>query len=72
MLLSGHHGKIARWRRDEALKRTTLHRPDLIERCDPKAFDKKDREMLSILGWEPDPDGKPYGRFWRRAEGVEE
>ncbi|CAM5517475.1 tRNA (guanosine(37)-N1)-methyltransferase TrmD [Streptomyces violaceorubidus] len=35
VLLSGHHGKIARWRRDEALRRTTANRPDLIERCDP-------------------------------------
>ncbi len=50
VLLSGHHGKIARWRRDEALKRTTANRPDLIERCDPAAFDKKDREMLSHPG----------------------
>lgn len=66
MLLSGHHGKIARWRRDEALKRTAANRPDLIERCDPKAFDKKDREMLSILGWAPDPAGESHGRFWRR------
>ncbi|GAA3217201.1 hypothetical protein GCM10020256_20040 [Streptomyces thermocoprophilus] len=63
VLLSGHHGKIARWRRDQALRRTTQNRPDLIERCEPKAFDKKDREMLSVLGWEPDPDGEPYGRF---------
>ena len=51
VLLSGHHGKIARWRRDEAFRRTARNRPDLIERCDPAAFDKKDREMLSILGW---------------------
>ncbi|MER7572811.1 tRNA (guanosine(37)-N1)-methyltransferase TrmD [Streptomyces sp. NPDC126514] len=72
VLVSGHHGKIARWRRDEALKRTTAHRPDLIERCDPKAFDKKDREMLSILGWAPDPEGEQHGRFWRRPEAVEE
>lgn len=72
VLLSGHHGKIARWRRDEALKRTAANRPDLIERCDPKAFDKKDREMLSILGWAPDPEGESHGRFWRRTEGVEE
>ncbi|MEV5429434.1 tRNA (guanosine(37)-N1)-methyltransferase TrmD [Streptomyces sp. NPDC052701] len=72
VLLSGHHGRIARWRRDEALRRTTANRPDLIERCDPKAFDKKDREMLSVLGWEPDPQGEPHGRFWRRVEGVEE
>ena len=55
--------------RGAALKRRV---DDLIERCDPKAFDKKDREMLSILGWTPDPDGEPYGRFWRRPEGVEE
>lgn len=72
VLLSGHHGKIARWRRDEALRRTTANRPDLIERCEPKTFDKKDREMLSILGWTPDPEGAPYGRFWRRTDGVEE
>ncbi|EGX60259.1 tRNA (guanine-N(1)-)-methyltransferase [Streptomyces zinciresistens K42] len=72
VLLSGHHGKIARWRRDEALRRTTAHRPDLIERCAPAAFDKKDREMLSILGWTPDPEGERLGRFWRRTEAVEE
>ncbi|MEV0302324.1 tRNA (guanosine(37)-N1)-methyltransferase TrmD [Streptomyces prasinus] len=72
VLLSGHHGKIARWRRDEALRRTTAHRPDLIEGSDPGAFDKKDREMLSILGWEPDPAGEPYGRFWRRTGAVEQ
>lgn len=68
MLLSGHHSKIARWRRDEALRRTTHNRPDLIERTDPKAFDKKDREMLSILGWGPRPDG----RFGPTPEIVEE
>ncbi len=49
VLLSGHHGKIARWRRDQAFARTALNRPDLIERCEASAFDKKDREILSIL-----------------------
>ncbi|MBT2386977.1 tRNA (guanosine(37)-N1)-methyltransferase TrmD [Streptomyces sp. ISL-11] len=68
VLLSGHHGKIARWRRDEAFRRTVRNRPDLIERADPAAFDKKDREMLSILGWAPGPDG----RFGRVAPDVEE
>ena len=43
-------------------------RPDLVERCDPSVFDKKDREMLSILGWRPGPDG----RFGRDPEAVEE
>jgi tRNA (guanine37-N1)-methyltransferase len=68
VLLSGHHGKIARWRRDEAFRRTVANRPDLIERCDPAAFNKKDREMLSILGWQPGPDG----RFGPSPEAVEE
>jgi tRNA (guanine37-N1)-methyltransferase len=58
VLLSGHHGRIARWRRDEALRRTTDHRPDLIQHGDPAAFDRKDREMLAVLGWQPGPDGR--------------
>jgi tRNA (guanine37-N1)-methyltransferase len=29
VLLSGHHGEIARWRRERAVERTQLHRPDL-------------------------------------------
>jgi tRNA (guanine37-N1)-methyltransferase len=61
VLVSGHHGRIARWRRDEALRRTTAHRPDLIERCDPAAFDKHDRATLAELGWQPGPDGR-FGR----------
>ncbi|WP_329455412.1 tRNA (guanosine(37)-N1)-methyltransferase TrmD [Streptomyces sp. NBC_01497] len=68
VLLSGHHGKVARRRRDDALARTAAHRPDMIERCDPASFDKKDRETLSILGWAPEPGG----RFWRRPPDVEQ
>jgi tRNA (guanine37-N1)-methyltransferase len=30
ILLSGHHGKIAQWRREQALIRTFLKRPDLL------------------------------------------
>ena len=30
VLLSGHHGQIARWRRDQALRLTAHRRPDLI------------------------------------------
>ncbi|GFH78592.1 hypothetical protein Sgou_32620 [Streptomyces gougerotii] len=58
MLLSGHHGKIARWRRDEAFRRTVRNRPDLIERCDPATLDKKDRSLLAALGWHQGPDGR--------------
>ncbi len=31
VLLSGHHGEIARWRRKESIRRTLLGRPDLLE-----------------------------------------
>lgn len=30
VLLSGHHGEIARWRRERSLERTARRRPDLI------------------------------------------
>ncbi|WKX72848.1 tRNA (guanosine(37)-N1)-methyltransferase TrmD [Streptomyces sp. XD-27] len=68
VLVSGHHGKIARWRRDEAFRRTSRNRPDLIERCDPATLDKHDRKLLAELGWQERPDG----RFGRSAEAVEE
>jgi tRNA (guanine37-N1)-methyltransferase len=35
VLLSGHHGEVARWRREQALERTRLGRPDLLERLPP-------------------------------------
>lgn len=33
VLLSGDHGKVREWRRKEALRRTLLRRPDLLERA---------------------------------------
>ncbi|MEV6864721.1 tRNA (guanosine(37)-N1)-methyltransferase TrmD [Streptosporangium subroseum] len=50
ILLSGHHGKIARWRRDEALRRTAANRPELLAMLDPESLDKHDRRILSELG----------------------
>jgi tRNA (guanine37-N1)-methyltransferase len=47
VLLSGHHGQIARWRRDERLRRTALRRPDMIERLNPADLDARDREVLA-------------------------
>ncbi|MGV0397639.1 tRNA (guanosine(37)-N1)-methyltransferase TrmD [Corynebacterium suicordis] len=32
VLLSGNHGKVERWRRDQALLRTSARRPDLLDR----------------------------------------
>lgn len=51
VLLSGHHSRIARWRRDEQLRRTSARRPDLIEALDPARLDRHDREVLDGLGW---------------------
>jgi tRNA (guanine37-N1)-methyltransferase len=31
VLLSGHHGKVAEWRREQALRRTAERRPDLLD-----------------------------------------
>jgi tRNA (guanine37-N1)-methyltransferase len=32
VLLSGHHGEIERWRREQALKKTERNRPDLLKK----------------------------------------
>ncbi|MBQ0865388.1 tRNA (guanosine(37)-N1)-methyltransferase TrmD [Streptomyces sp. RK75] len=58
VLLSGHHGRIARWRREEAFARTVANRPDLIERCAPEALDKQDRATLEALGWQQGTGGR--------------
>ncbi|HYO33214.1 MAG TPA: tRNA (guanosine(37)-N1)-methyltransferase TrmD [Nocardioidaceae bacterium] len=35
VLLTGHHGRIARWRREQALLRTAARRPDLLASVRP-------------------------------------
>ena len=40
-LLSGDHGRIARWRREQSLLRTLAKRPDLLESADLSEADKK-------------------------------
>lgn len=46
ILLSGDHGKIARWRREQALLRTWLRRPDLLAKAN---LSPKDRQFLAGL-----------------------
>jgi tRNA (guanine37-N1)-methyltransferase len=36
VLLSGDHGKIREWRRQQALERTARRRPDLLARRKPR------------------------------------
>lgn len=43
VLLSGDHAKIERWRRKESLKRTLLHRSDLLHQFE---FSKTDRQLI--------------------------
>jgi tRNA (guanine37-N1)-methyltransferase len=57
ILLSGHHANIARWRRDQALRRTARLRPDLLDRLDPAALDDRDLAVLADFGWRPAPPG---------------
>jgi len=47
VLQSGNHAAIARWRRDQALRRTATNRPDLVERLDPDELDDRDHEVLA-------------------------
>lgn len=46
VLMSGNHADIARWRRQQALGRTWLRRPDLIDR---EALSKADRQLLEAF-----------------------
>jgi tRNA (guanine37-N1)-methyltransferase len=46
VLLSGHHGQVDRWRRDQAIARTVRRRPDLVASKDPASWDARDREVL--------------------------
>lgn len=53
VLKSGDHARIARWRRDESLRRTAERRPDLLGRAE---LDSADRATLSDIGWVPPSD----------------
>ena len=46
ILLSGDHGRIARWRRQQALIRTRQQRPDLLKKAD---LSDNDRDFLRDL-----------------------
>ncbi|NLK07612.1 MAG: tRNA (guanosine(37)-N1)-methyltransferase TrmD [Firmicutes bacterium] len=51
VLLSGDHGKIARWRKKQALRRTLRRRPDLLDKID---LTSEDMELLAIIQSECD------------------
>jgi tRNA (guanine37-N1)-methyltransferase len=51
VLLSGNHAAIARWRRDEALRRTARARPDLAAKLGETSMDARDRQVLTETGF---------------------
>ena len=54
VLLSGDHGAIRRWRRREAVTRTWLRRPDLLEQA---TLDQEDRKVVRDLEKHPASSG---------------
>lgn len=54
VLRSGHHARIRRWRREQALRRTWQRRPDLLEDAD---LSEEDQRFLSSLEGEGENGG---------------
>lgn len=55
ILLSGHHGEVARWRRRQALLATLRHRPELLERA---TLTEEERRLVEQTRAEaPEPSG---------------
>jgi tRNA (guanine37-N1)-methyltransferase len=46
ILLSGDHGKIARWRREQSLRRTLAKRPDMLEAME---LTKEDQKVINAI-----------------------
>ncbi len=51
VLMGGNHEQIRRWRRQEALKKTLHHRPDLLEK---QELSREDKKFLDELKGEKD------------------
>ena len=50
VLLSGHHGQIERWRREQRLRLTAQHRPELLAAARAAGrLDKLDEKYLGML-----------------------
>jgi tRNA (guanine37-N1)-methyltransferase len=48
VLVSGNHAQIERWQRSEAIKRTWLRRPDLLEKIELSEGDKINLEKIKL------------------------
>ena len=53
VLRSGDHGKVAQWRREQALLRTLERRPEMLSKIE---LNKKDRDFLKKQDWSTEND----------------
>jgi tRNA (guanine37-N1)-methyltransferase len=63
-LMSGHHAHIARWRREQSLSLTAMHRPDLLEQArQAGCLNRQDdaflkQSLASMTGAKEPPSGE--------------
>lgn len=55
ILLSGDHGRVDRWRREQSLLRTRQRRPDLLDRA---SLTESDKKFLAKLDQDDDANAK--------------
>ncbi|MCC7142401.1 MAG: tRNA (guanosine(37)-N1)-methyltransferase TrmD [Candidatus Eisenbacteria bacterium] len=74
VLLSGHHGRVEVWRREDAMTRTWRRRPDLLERAARSgALTEGDLRWLLAKGWtlpegvSPPPPARKRGRSKKKV-----
>ena len=53
ILLSGHHENIRKWRREQAVRRTFEHRPDMLQNAE-----LTEKEKAMIADWERERDAE--------------
>jgi len=56
VLLSGNHGAVDRWRRDQALRKTARNRPELLGRIPADRLDRHDQEVLEGVRLQAGPE----------------
>jgi tRNA (guanine37-N1)-methyltransferase len=59
ILLSGNHGKIAEWRRRQALERTLSRRPDLLSTA---PLTDEERQLIARLQGADEGEPRPYSQ----------
>ena len=59
VLLSGNHARIAKWRREQIIRRTLERRPDLLDKADLSREEKKYAEELMTDQSRSDSDREP-------------